>query len=44
METYSIITPPPSVVPLPSSAILFGTALLGLGAMRRRRRKLKAAV
>ena len=44
METYSIITPPPSVVPLPSSAILFGTALLGLGAMRRRRRKLKAVV
>ncbi len=32
-----------SVVPLPPSAILFGTALLGLGAVSRRRRKRGAA-
>ncbi len=38
----SITFAPPSVVPLPPSAILFGTALLGLGYMRRRKRKLDA--
>ena len=38
METYAV-----SAVPLPPSAILFGTALLGLGGLKRRRRK-KAAL
>ncbi len=39
-ETYRIDTV--SAVPLPPSAILFGTALLGLGVMRRRKRKAAA--